>query len=130
MHDELTNNSTRVLQTQSLARTSEFDSRRHSHGLHIAKDRRRGIDSGTVNDLEGSLRTDSIRIQMTASERSVHLDKTARQWDVKTGMENEEAQNVCKEEVWAVAVSRDGPWVVTAGGDVDGGVLKAEDQLR
>ncbi|KIK35033.1 hypothetical protein CY34DRAFT_812472 [Suillus luteus UH-Slu-Lm8-n1] len=43
-------------------------------------------------------------------------------------MENEEAQNVCKEEVWAVAVSRDGPWVVTAGGDVDRGVLKAEDQ--
>ncbi|KAG2739959.1 WD40 repeat-like protein, partial [Suillus brevipes Sb2] len=52
-------------------------------------------------------------------------DKTVRQWDVKTGKENKEAQNVCEEEVWAVAVSRDGGWVVTAGGDVDRGALKA-----
>jgi WD40 repeat protein len=37
-------------------------------------------------------------------------DKTARQWDVKTGNESEETQNVCEEEVWAVAVSRDGRW--------------------
>jgi WD40 repeat protein len=43
-------------------------------------------------------------------------DKTVRQWDVKTGKESEEAQNVCEEEVWAVAASRDGRWVVTAGG--------------
>ncbi|KIK46553.1 hypothetical protein CY34DRAFT_772271 [Suillus luteus UH-Slu-Lm8-n1] len=35
-------------------------------------------------------------------------DKTARQWDVKAGEESKEAQNVCEEEVWAVAVSRDG----------------------
>jgi WD40 repeat protein len=52
-------------------------------------------------------------------------DKTARQWDVKAGKENGEAQDVWEEEVWAVTVSRDGRWVVTAGGDVDRGVLKA-----
>ncbi|KAG1728241.1 hypothetical protein EDD22DRAFT_961087 [Suillus occidentalis] len=51
--------------------------------------------------------------------------KIAWQWDVKVSKEDEEARNVCEEEVWAVAVSRDGRWIVTAGGDVDGGVLKA-----
>ncbi|KAG2343591.1 WD40 repeat-like protein [Suillus weaverae] len=44
-------------------------------------------------------------------------DKTARRWDLQSGKEIEEAQDVCKEEIRAVAVSRDGRWVVTGGGD-------------
>ncbi|KIK32054.1 hypothetical protein CY34DRAFT_40282, partial [Suillus luteus UH-Slu-Lm8-n1] len=46
-------------------------------------------------------------------------DNTARQWDLKTGKEIEEAQGVCEESlsVWAVAVSRNGKWVATGGGD-------------
>ncbi|KAG1807285.1 uncharacterized protein BJ212DRAFT_756760 [Suillus subaureus] len=47
-------------------------------------------------------------------------DKTTRQWDMKAGKEIEEARNVCKVEVWAVAVSRDGRWVVTGGRDSSG----------
>ncbi|KIK32977.1 hypothetical protein CY34DRAFT_813933 [Suillus luteus UH-Slu-Lm8-n1] len=43
-------------------------------------------------------------------------DKTARQWDLKTGKEIEKARAVCKDEVvWEVAVSRNGRWVATAG---------------
>ncbi|KAG2343646.1 WD40 repeat-like protein [Suillus weaverae] len=44
-------------------------------------------------------------------------DKTTRQWDLQAGKEIEEARDVCEEEVWAAAVSRDGRWVVTGGGD-------------
>lgn len=51
-------------------------------------------------------------------------DGTTRQWDLKTGMEIEEAQDVCGEEVWTVAVSRDGRWVVTGGGDLNRAELK------
>jgi WD40 repeat protein len=43
-------------------------------------------------------------------------DATARQWDLKEGQEIEEAQDVCKGEVQAVALSRDSRWVVTGGG--------------
>ncbi|KAG2137087.1 WD40-repeat-containing domain protein [Suillus clintonianus] len=50
-------------------------------------------------------------------------DKTARQWDLKAGMEIEEAQGVCEKEVYAVAVSRNGRWVVSAGGDDTTGEL-------
>ncbi|KAG2343554.1 WD40 repeat-like protein [Suillus weaverae] len=57
---------------------------------------------------------------------SVSGDKTARQWDLKAGKEIEEARDVCEGMVWAVAVSRDGQWVVTGGGDFNGElVLKA-----
>ncbi|KIK41805.1 hypothetical protein CY34DRAFT_84739 [Suillus luteus UH-Slu-Lm8-n1] len=42
-------------------------------------------------------------------------DKTARQWDLKEGKETEEGWDGC-ENVWAVAVSRDGRWIVTGGG--------------
>jgi WD40 repeat protein len=52
-------------------------------------------------------------------------DKTTRQWDLKEGKEIEKVRDVCKEEVWAVAVSRDGRWVVTGDGDNHGGELKA-----
>ncbi|KIK32723.1 hypothetical protein CY34DRAFT_100883, partial [Suillus luteus UH-Slu-Lm8-n1] len=41
---------------------------------------------------------------------------TARQWDLKADKEVEEVRDVCEEYVWAVAVSRDGRWVVTGGG--------------
>ncbi|KAG2068946.1 WD40 repeat-like protein, partial [Suillus decipiens] len=50
------------------------------------------------------------------------LDKTTRQWDLKAGEEIEEARDVCEKQVWAVAVSQDGRWVVTGG---DSGELKA-----
>ncbi|KAG1807271.1 quinon protein alcohol dehydrogenase-like superfamily [Suillus subaureus] len=54
------------------------------------------------------------------------LDKTARQWDLKTGAEIEGARGVCEEGVlYAVAVSRDDRWVVTGGGDYARGELKA-----
>jgi WD40 repeat protein len=53
------------------------------------------------------------------------FDKTARQWDLKTGNEIEEAQDVCEKEVLAVAVSRDDRWIVTGGGDHNRGELKA-----
>jgi WD40 repeat protein len=53
------------------------------------------------------------------------LDKTTRQWDLKAGKEIEKARGVCKGRVVnAVAVSRDGRWVVTASGDGDRGELK------
>ncbi|KAG2339385.1 WD40 repeat-like protein [Suillus weaverae] len=44
-------------------------------------------------------------------------DKTTRQWDLKAGKEIEEARGVYEGWVWAVAVSRDGRWVVTGSGD-------------
>ncbi|KAG1725820.1 WD40-repeat-containing domain protein [Suillus occidentalis] len=46
-------------------------------------------------------------------------DKTTRQWDLKEGKEIEEVRDVCKEEVWGVAVSRDSRWVVTGGKNAD-----------
>jgi WD40 repeat protein len=67
-------------------------------------------------------------------------DKTVRLWDLEAGKEVEEAQSVREEEVRAVAVSRDGHWVITAGGgpfhggpgelkvcEVDTGIVKAFD---
>jgi WD40 repeat protein len=44
-------------------------------------------------------------------------DRTNRQWDLKEGKEIEEVRDVCEEEVWAVAVSRDSRWVATGGGN-------------
>ena len=46
-------------------------------------------------------------------------DKTARVWDLQTGKEIEEARVICEQEIHAVAVSRDGRWVITAGRDVE-----------
>ncbi|KAG1766359.1 hypothetical protein EV702DRAFT_1204148 [Suillus placidus] len=43
------------------------------------------------------------------------LDETTRQWDLKAGKEIEGARGVCEGRVYAVAVSRDGRWVVTGG---------------
>ncbi|KAG2741004.1 WD40 repeat-like protein [Suillus brevipes Sb2] len=51
-------------------------------------------------------------------------DKTARQWDLKAGKEVEEVRDICDEYVWAVAVSRDGRWVVTGGGYWNSAELK------
>ncbi|KAG1794681.1 WD40-repeat-containing domain protein [Suillus plorans] len=54
-------------------------------------------------------------------------DKTARQWDLKAGKEIEDSRSICENEVRAVAVSRDGRWVVTStgGGDRSSAELKA-----
>jgi WD40 repeat protein len=52
-------------------------------------------------------------------------DKTTRQWDMQTGKEIEKARDVCEWTVRAVAVSRDGRWVITAGGEYEHGELKA-----
>lgn len=43
-------------------------------------------------------------------------DKTARQWDLRAGKEIKEVREVYEREVWAVAVSKNGRWVVTGGG--------------
>jgi WD40 repeat protein len=45
-------------------------------------------------------------------------DMTARQWDLKTGKEIDEERDDCERIVWAVAVSRNGRWVATGGGDM------------
>ncbi|KAG1807269.1 uncharacterized protein BJ212DRAFT_755770 [Suillus subaureus] len=55
---------------------------------------------------------------------SVSEDKTARRWDLKAGEEIERMRSVYEEDVWVVAVSRDGRWVATAGGDVNSAMLK------
>jgi WD40 repeat protein len=44
-------------------------------------------------------------------------DKTVRLWDLEAGKEIEEERIVLEQEVGAVAVSRDGHWVITAGGE-------------
>jgi WD40 repeat protein len=66
-------------------------------------------------------------------------DKTVRLWDLEAGKEIEGARVVREQEVCAVAVSRDGHWVITAGGDfrdgpgeleareVDTGIIKTFD---
>jgi WD40 repeat protein len=51
-------------------------------------------------------------------------DKTTRQWDLKRGKEIEEARGVCEGYVCAVAVSRNGRWVATGGGEVNRAELK------
>ncbi|KAG1845604.1 hypothetical protein C8R48DRAFT_779843 [Suillus tomentosus] len=51
-------------------------------------------------------------------------DKTTRQWDLEAGKEIEDAQDVCEQEVYAVGVSRNGRWVVSAGGYFNIGELK------
>ncbi|KAG2116789.1 hypothetical protein DEU56DRAFT_984917 [Suillus clintonianus] len=52
-------------------------------------------------------------------------DQTVRQWDLKAGKEIEEARRVCEKNEYAVAVSRNGRWFVTAGGDDKTVELKA-----
>ncbi|KIK35012.1 hypothetical protein CY34DRAFT_17315 [Suillus luteus UH-Slu-Lm8-n1] len=44
-------------------------------------------------------------------------DKTARKWDLKAGKEIEEARGVYEGSIWAVAVSRNGRWAATGGGE-------------
>jgi WD40 repeat protein len=53
------------------------------------------------------------------------LGKATRQWDMQTGKEIEKAWDLYEWDVRAVAVSRNGRWVITAGGDVKHGELKA-----
>ncbi|OAX33919.1 WD40 repeat-like protein [Rhizopogon vinicolor AM-OR11-026] len=57
-------------------------------------------------------------------------DKSIRRWDLHEGKEIGEARIICEQEVFAVAVSRDGRWIVAGGGDLsyDGpGELKASE---
>jgi WD40 repeat protein len=44
-------------------------------------------------------------------------DQTVRRWDLQAGKEIEGARGVCEQGVHAVVISRDGRWIVTAGGD-------------
>jgi WD40 repeat protein len=48
---------------------------------------------------------------------STSSDKTIRLWDLEAGKEIEEARIVREQGVCAVGVSRDGHWIITAGGD-------------
>lgn len=52
-------------------------------------------------------------------------DKTARQWDLNAGKEIEEVRRVYKKVVCVVAVSSNGQWIVTGGGDDNCAELKA-----
>ncbi|KIK32993.1 hypothetical protein CY34DRAFT_63924, partial [Suillus luteus UH-Slu-Lm8-n1] len=52
-------------------------------------------------------------------------DKTAQQWDLKAGKEIVESRGVCEESVWAVAVSRNGRWFATGGGNWNTTELRA-----
>lgn len=52
-------------------------------------------------------------------------DKTLRQWDLNVGKEIEEVRRVYEKRVCVVAVSKDGRWIVTGGGDYDCAELKA-----
>jgi WD40 repeat protein len=56
---------------------------------------------------------------------SAAWDKTTRRWDLQAGKEIEGARDLCEWDVDAVAVSRDGRWVITAGGDEKCRELKA-----
>ncbi|KAJ8589985.1 YVTN repeat-like/Quino protein amine dehydrogenase [Rhizopogon salebrosus TDB-379] len=47
-------------------------------------------------------------------------DETSRRWNLETGKEIEEVRDVCGRNIWAVAVSRDGRWVVTSMGEASG----------
>jgi WD40 repeat protein len=53
------------------------------------------------------------------------LDKTTRRWDLQTGKEIEDVRDVWEWNAYATAISRDGRWVITAGGDENRGELKA-----
>lgn len=58
-------------------------------------------------------------------------DQTVRRWDLQAGKEIEGVREVCEEGVHAVGVSRDGRWIVTAGGDDNEcGELKVEYHLH
>jgi WD40 repeat protein len=47
-------------------------------------------------------------------------DKTSRQWDLQAGMELGEVRDTCDDEVRAVAVSRNGRWVITVTNNHEG----------
>ncbi|KIK33196.1 hypothetical protein CY34DRAFT_100039 [Suillus luteus UH-Slu-Lm8-n1] len=56
---------------------------------------------------------------------SGNLDKTTREWDLKAGKKIEEARSDWEGRVYVVAVSRNGRWVATGGGDRERGNLQA-----
>ncbi|KAJ8596237.1 YVTN repeat-like/Quino protein amine dehydrogenase, partial [Rhizopogon salebrosus TDB-379] len=44
-------------------------------------------------------------------------DGTSRRWNLETGKEIDEVRHVCEQDIRAVAVSRDGRWVITSIGE-------------
>jgi WD40 repeat protein len=46
-------------------------------------------------------------------------DGTSRRWNLETGKEIDEVRDVCEQDITAVAVSRDGRWVITSVGEED-----------
>jgi WD40 repeat protein len=44
-------------------------------------------------------------------------DGTSRRWNLETGKEIDEVRGVCEQDIMAVAVSRDGRWVITSIGE-------------
>jgi WD40 repeat protein len=53
-------------------------------------------------------------------------DQTTRRWDLREGKEIEETRRVYEYDIEAVGVSRNGRWIVTAGGDYSGGLEVSE----
>jgi WD40 repeat protein len=58
---------------------------------------------------------------------SAASDNTIRIWDLQAGKEIEDVRDVCEWDVQAVAISRDGRWVITSGGDAQRGELNARE---
>jgi WD40 repeat protein len=98
------------------------------HGFNIDEGSRHEIDSDTMMSI--TLKGHELWVKSISyfpdGQRMISgsEDGTARQWDVKGGKEIEEARAVCEGSVWAVAVSRNGRWVATSGGDVGMAKLK------
>lgn len=84
-----------------------------------------------VMTLKGHTRNVSSMCYFPENEQMISAgssDWTTRQWDLQTGKEIEESRDYLGQEVNAVAVSKDGRWVITGSGSLyskDPGKLKA-----
>ncbi|KAG1805669.1 uncharacterized protein BJ212DRAFT_849776 [Suillus subaureus] len=79
-----------------------------------------------VMTLKGALPITSISYFPDGKQMiSGSLDETVRKWDLQEGKEIEAARIIYEEDVNAVAVSRDGGWVITGGGESGRAELKA-----
>ncbi|KAG1877442.1 hypothetical protein F4604DRAFT_1924070 [Suillus subluteus] len=76
--------------------------------------------------LKGALPIKSISYFPNGKQMiSRSLDETIRKWDLQEGEEIREARIICEEDVNTAAVSRDGRWVITGGGESGRAKLKA-----
>lgn len=76
--------------------------------------------------LKGSLPITSISYFPDGKQMiSGSSDENVQKWDLQEGKEIKEARIVCEEDVNAVAVSQDGRWVITGGGESGRVELKA-----